>query len=238
MSKTLLLHTEVSEAGIDTSGAWLTYFQVRGSDVLCPRRVYTLSDGLEKLRGGSHVCFPNFGPGGQSSLVQHGFGRTSDWAVVRQADDAVELALSPQNSVYARVSVQLVYRLTSTDLSMELCVTNKGKSGVPIAPAFHPYFMADTGQSAVDGAMYRHDDLAEAAFLATDVRRLRTGSVDVTVRQRGLPQWVLWTDKLGPYVCLEPTAVGYGFVDGTAVMLAAGIQWKGALTIHANEEDV
>jgi D-hexose-6-phosphate mutarotase len=218
-------------ATIDPQGAWLTQLQISGRDILFPRQTFTLPDGSSKVRGGSHVCFPNFGPGGDSGLPQHGFARTSRWQVARQSANRVELVLEGVDGDYDDAEVRLTYELLENGIGMSLYVENQGSDVLPICPAFHPYYATTASESVVDGKHYDHTDLAEARFLNGPVEGLMTGGVRFEVRQQNLSQWVLWTDSLGDYVCLESTAVGNGFEEGTTLQLAVGGSWSGSLTI-------
>lgn len=235
MSALIALRQGDISATVDSQGAWLTQLQIAGHDVLFPRQTFTLPDGSTKLRGGSHVCFPNFGPGGTSGLPQHGFARVQEWRVAAQSAAETELVLGLSEGDYADVEVRIVYKLLDAGITMTLQVVNGSRNALPICPAFHPYFATAATESAVDGQRYRHPDLSEAVFLGGPVSELSSGGRQFGLRQQNLPQWVLWTDALGGYVCLEPTAVGNGFEDGTALQLQPGSGWSGSLTIRINE---
>jgi len=237
MSELITLSYGDIAASIDLQGAWLTRLQSAGQDVLFPRQSFMLQDGSTKLRGGSHVCFPNFGPGGASGLPQHGFARTSTWHVAEQSESTVELMLETPEGEYADVEVRLTYELLENGLSMALRLVNNGSNVVPVSPAFHPYFATTANESIVQGDSYAHVDLNEAVFLIGPVEGLDISDRRYTLRQENLPQWVLWTDGLGGYVCLEPTAVGNGFVDGTALKLAGNSSWSGSLRIDISERN-
>jgi galactose mutarotase-like enzyme len=232
MGELIALARDGVEANIDLQGAWLTRLQVVGKDVLFPRRSIILPDGSTKVRGGSHVCFPNFGPGGASGLPQHGFARTSVWKTLEQSAFRVELDLDASGSGYANVEVRLTYELLDNGICMALRVRNGGDAALPLCPAFHPYYASSTTQSVVDGVRFSHAGLAEAKFLDGPVSKLDTGDIQFELRQQNLPQWVLWTDSLGGYVCLEPTAGGNGFEDGKPLQLEADGTWHSSLTIR------
>lgn len=231
-----LTHGNV-KADIDLQGAWLTRLQIADQDVLFARQSFTLPDGSTKVRGGSHVCFPNFGPGGASGLPQHGFARVSSWQVVEQSEAKVELLLESPAGDYAAVDTRLTYELLDDGINMALQVMNNGKTAASICPAFHPYFTTTATESVVGDKTYSHADLAEATFLGGSVERLQTGSRQLELEQQHLPEWVLWTDGLGDYVCLEPTAADNGFEDGSALQLQPGTRWDGSLSIHVKGKE-
>lgn len=63
--------------GIDSVGGNITSFQVDGEHIFLPQQIIK-ENGQLKVRGGSHMCFPNFGPlkpGFDYELPQHGFAR-------------------------------------------------------------------------------------------------------------------------------------------------------------------
>lgn len=235
MGELVALTLDDTSANIDLQGAWLTQLQSNGKDILFPRQEYVLPDGSKKMRGGSHVCFPNFGPGGSSGLPQHGFARVSTWRVSGSSESKVELLLEAPEGDYAKVEARLSYELVKNGIRMALTVLNNGTGAVPISPAFHPYFATDAIKSIVHGTTYNHDNLGEAVFLSGPIENLYTASKRYDLLQENLPQWVLWTDNLGKYICLEPTAVGNGFEAGTALPLQSGESWVGTLDLRINE---
>ena len=87
------LYNGDAKAIISTHGGYVTNLANDDGDILFPKRTLKAPDGSEKVRGGCHVCLPNFGPGGDTGLAQHGFGRTSEWVVASKSEAAVELTL-------------------------------------------------------------------------------------------------------------------------------------------------
>lgn len=211
----ITLHTGTTTATITTDGAYITSLADEHGDVFYPLQQLTTSDGERKTRGGCHVCLPNFGPGGASGLAQHGFGRTSQWQVVEQASDRVELVLQG-NSAYAGLESRLVYTVAEHQLAMQLTLVNVGEDELLVAPAFHPYFAYD-GVPVLDGQPLPDlAPLAETIFVDGPTRQLATGRRTITLQSEGLPRWAIWTDELGPYLCVEPTHSGNSFADNPA----------------------
>lgn len=208
----ITLHTGTTTATITTSGAYITSLADEHGDVFYPLQQLTTSDGERKTRGGCHVCLPNFGPGGASGLAQHGFGRTGQWQVVEHTSDRVELVLQGSDA-YAGLGSRLVYTVAEHQLAMQLRLANVGEDELLVAPAFHPYFAYDgvpvlDGQSLTDLA-----PLAETIFVDGPTHQLATGRRTITLQSEGLPRWAVWTDGLGPYLCVEPTHSGNSFAD-------------------------
>ena len=208
----ITLHTGTTTATITTSGAYITSLTDERGDVFYPLQQLTTSDGAHKTRGGCHVCLPNFGPGGASGLAQHGFGRTSQWQVVEHTSDRVELVLQGSDA-YAGLESRLVYIVAEHQLAMQLTLANVGEDELLVAPAFHPYFAYD-GVPVLDGqSLSDLAPLAETIFVDGPTRQLATGRRTITLQSEGLPRWAVWTDGLGPYLCIEPTHSGTSFAD-------------------------
>ena len=208
----ITLHTGTTTATITTSGAYITSLTDERGDVFYPLQQLTTSDGAHKTRGGCHVCLPNFGPGGASGLAQHGFGRTSQWQVVEHTSDQVGLMLKGSDA-YAGLESRLVYIVAEHQLAMQLTLANVGEDELLVAPAFHPYFAYD-GVPVLDGqSLSDLAPLAETIFVDGPTRQLATGRRTITLQSEGLPRWAVWTDGLGPYLCIEPTHSGNSFAD-------------------------
>lgn len=211
----ITLHTGTTTATITTDGAYITSLADEHGDVFYPLQQLTTSDGERKTRGGCHVCLPNFGPGGASGLAQHGFGRTSQWQVMEQASDRVELVLQGSDD-YAGLESRSVYIVAEHQLAMQLMLVNVGEEELLVAPAFHPYFVYD-GVPVLDSQPLADlAPLADTIFVDGPTRQLATGLRTITLQSEGLPRWAVWTDELGPYLCVEPTHSGNSFADNPA----------------------
>lgn len=207
------LWSGTTKALVSLQGGWLTNLSDEYGDVLYPKRTLVAGDGRKKERGGSHVCLPNFGPGGSSGQLQHGFGRVSSWDIADQAESHVTLLLPAGQGEYEPLRSTLRYALNGQSCSMTLTVANAGSVPLRIAPAFHPYLMAGSaGSLAVDDVVYKTDELAEMQ-LVDHVQKIKLGRRTFTVSTEGLSRWALWTDQLGQYVCVEPTMDGYAFMS-------------------------
>ena len=208
----ITLHTCTTTATITTSGAYITSLADEHGDVFYPLQQLTTSDGERKTRGGCHVCLPNFGPGGASGLAQHGFGRTSQWQVVEHTSDRVELMLQGSDA-YAGLESRLVYTVAEHQLAMQLRLVNIGEDELLVAPAFHPYFVYDDVPVLDSQPLADLAPLADTIFVDGPTHQLATGRRTITLQSEGLPRWAVWTDGLGPYLCVEPTHSGNSFAD-------------------------
>ncbi len=203
------------EASIDPNGAWVSELRRDDVPVFFPRTELKSENGDVKQRGGMHVCLPNFGPGGDSGLPQHGFGRTHEWRVVSKHGAHVELLLENGSSHYMGLESRLVYEVSSGAFKAKLVVKNVDGLSLRLAPAFHPYFQLDEPESAVmvNGTVYELSELAGTEFIEADTVDFRSHEQRLSLSQQGLGTWAIWTDRLGDYVCVEPTFGGNRFLE-------------------------
>jgi D-hexose-6-phosphate mutarotase len=205
------LYCGSTKAIVSTKGGYVTNLADDEGDILYPKRVLKDAAGNEKTRGGSHVCLPNFGPGGTSGLDQHGYGRTSEWEVRDRSETQVKLFLAGQGE-YTKMDSYLTYRVSDESFEMVLRFKNTGTSPLNVAPAFHPYWYRGGEMPKVNDVTY--DDLAEfseAKFIDGDAQHLHLAGRELTLRSGELTRWVQWTDQLGDYFCLEPSQSGFAF---------------------------
>ena len=207
-----------TKALVSLGGAWLTNLSDDDGDILFPKRRLEAVDGTKKDRGGCHVCLPNFGPGGDSELLQHGFGRTSLWTLDSQSINTVTLTLDGGGVGYERLSSTLTYTLASRSMRMELIVQNRGNRPLRVAPAFHPYFAlrANEGRVMIDGEPIDIQDLEDTLFLQGEEKQLQLERRTIRLASKNLSTWAAWTDRIGEYVCLEPTYAGNSFLLPTS----------------------
>lgn len=207
------LWSGVTKAIIDPRGAWITNLSDDRGDILFPKRNLKAPDGTMKIRGGCHVCLPNFGPGGNSGQPQHGFGRIMDWEIIEQTDSRIVMQLASGGEGYEDLRSTLRYDLHDASITMELEVTNAGEEELHVAPAFHPYFAVLGGSRVIiDDEEQSIEELAQTLFVSGVTQRLQLPNREVSLSSKQLSLWAKWTDRLGAYVCVEPTAGGYTFL--------------------------
>jgi D-hexose-6-phosphate mutarotase len=213
MTADIILTHNQFEARVSAEGAWLERLEAGSKEILFPRQMLALDDGSQKQRGGCHVCLPNFGPGGESGLPQHGFARDETWSVIAQTPASVQLELYG-NGNYQHMRAVLAYMLHDAGVDMSLVVSNEGSESFAVSPGFHPYFAANDPAVNVQDQIYATSELSDAVFINGNVSELQLSSGAYRFATTNLAQWVLWTDRLGEYVCLEPTYAGSGFEQG------------------------
>lgn len=204
-------------AVVDTQGAVVQRYASNGRDVLYPRQ--TLDN---KWRGGSHVCAPNFGPGGESDQPQHGFAREVAWQVMQQDETSVELRYRCDMGDYAGLALVIRYQLTPEGLRMEIEATNQADRPLRYAPGWHPYFVMPVTaarQVQIGEQSYDTNELAEMQLHHTTRDDKGVSRVVVTAGDRvyrlttNLPALAVWSGHPDAYVCVEPTAEGNGFSE-------------------------
>ena len=219
-----LAHADAA-ASINEQGAWVETLTADGQAVLFPKSDFVTKAGEAKTRGGMHVCLPNFGPGGESGLAQHGFGRTSTWSVIQQDESSVLLELAATNE-YAGLVAKLEYRAERDSFVARLSLTNRGSVHLRVAPGFHPYFALDPSETAVtvNGEVFKLNEIAGTEYRDANSAELLTAKRRIALTTENLSTWAIWTDQLGNYVCVEPTFGGNRFLgpEQPDEQLAAG----------------
>lgn len=204
-----------AHAVVNPDGAWVEELEDDENAIFFPKSSLVDTSGDEKTRGGMHICLPNFGPGGDSGLAQHGFGRTSVWTVLQQDASSVELELKITEGTYSGLVARVEYRLEGNSLTATLSLTNEGAAVLRVAPGFHPYFALNSSERsvAVNGKKYDLAKLGGTEYITADAADVITANRQVTITTENLKTWAIWTDQLGSYVCVEPTFGGNRFLE-------------------------
>ena len=222
----ILLQQQHACMSILTEGAYVSTLQLGKRDILFPRTILTIN-GTNKLRGGMHVCLPQFGPGANSGLAHHGFGRTSEWVITQQSHAHVILTLQTTIPNYQHIIWQLHYALPNENEALfRLSVTNHGTESIRIAPGFHPYFLAHATKFQLGNTYYDSNTLSEPIFIPAAQEAIFDNDLQLVLQHENLPIYALWSDRAAFYTCIEPTA------GGDALLLPAESQQY----LHANEQ--
>jgi D-hexose-6-phosphate mutarotase len=203
---------------VDPRGAYIRRLEYKSKQLFFP---YTeFDDG--KIRGGMHVCLPNFGPAPDQDLNQHGFGREALWqlATTKNEPGVVRCRMNGSTSHkvipkrFEGLYVRLVYSVTfnaeanTVNLAADLTVLNRGRVNMNVAPAFHPYFsipMLDTPHDIAvitepADNVYRFNKDVWAASPIIDISTNKhaildvPGASQVVIGNTNLPQYVCWSD--------------------------------------------
>jgi galactose mutarotase-like enzyme len=145
-----LVHEDLCAEIVPARGAIVSRLSVRGTEVLYMDRA-TLADLSKNVRGGIPILFPFAGKLDDDKLLstgttikQHGFGRNMAWAVDEQSFAGARLSLKSDADTRALFpfdfSAEYSLFLLPFGLQIELAIVNTGKTAMPIAPGWHPYF--------------------------------------------------------------------------------------------------
>lgn len=180
----------------------------RGDDILFPRQYIAT---LNKERGGSHVCFPQFGPDGSGKLAQHGFGRDSLWSQIVATDIQQQYRLECDGE-YQGTTAVLTYTRENNAMTMELSVHNDGQSAIRCSPGLHPYFATHNASVLLNGQDVERDCSVMREIFG-DTHTLETSKHRITLSSDTLHTWAVWSDSTGRYLCVEPTLAGNAFLS-------------------------
>ena len=134
----IILRNHSASMQINTLGAYVDNLVLHGREVLFPKTSVQVGTDT-KLRGGMHVCLPQFGPDSKNHLAQHGFGRTSTWQVRYQNESDVGLRLISTAKGYENVEWLLDYSLPNENEAVAtLTVCNYGDAPVRTSPGSIP----------------------------------------------------------------------------------------------------
>lgn len=194
----IILRNHSASMQINTLGAYVDNLVLHGREVLFPKTSVQVGTDT-KLRGGMHVCLPQFGPDSKNHLAQHGFGRTSTWQIRYQNESDVGLRLISTAKGYENVEWLLDYSLPNENEAVAtLTVCNYGDAPVRTSPGFHPYFPAVGTQFDFNGAPYDADYIAHTEFVASPSdTHVAFDGLKLDIRTQNLPVYALWSDRNG-----------------------------------------
>ncbi|MFA6007464.1 MAG: hypothetical protein WC784_02340 [Candidatus Shapirobacteria bacterium] len=122
---------------VSSFGAYLTSWIIEGREVLY--------QGTELKRTGIPFLFPNFDAG--APLPSHGFGRVSNWQLIKNSPDCVQLRLTENDitpeyrQIYPyKFIADLKITTKNNQLDYLLEVKNLSLKKLPISPGLHPYW--------------------------------------------------------------------------------------------------
>ncbi|NCU38234.1 hypothetical protein EOL96_04240 [Candidatus Saccharibacteria bacterium] len=197
---------------IEPKGAYVADLRDRRGNPIFLSKQIVIIDGNPKLRGGCHPCWPNFGPGGESGLSQHGVARTSEWKLKAEGDTDV---LTLDGSVapgYEGVHVDVAYAYDDNSFVSTMATYNDSDHEVRVAPAFHPYFDAPAGaEITLDGAPINLAEYHEARSIEGAEHSLTINGRELKLTSEGCSEWIVWSDESAGFVCVEPTRAGASF---------------------------
>mmetsp|Transcript_96773 Transcript_96773/g.230311 ORF Transcript_96773/g.230311 Transcript_96773/m.230311 type:complete len:303 (+) Transcript_96773:1-909(+) len=160
-----LRHASGASAQIYLFGATLTSYKTPDG----VERIFVspgaIFDGKKAIRGGVPLVFPQFGQP-DKAMAQHGFARSSLWAVASVEDNkegsTAVLTLSDSEATRAvwnhAFALEFTVSLTAASLKMTLKIKNSGDAGFRFQTLLHTYFripdIASVAVRGLGGRMY------------------------------------------------------------------------------------
>ncbi len=214
------------EVRLSPKGGTVTHWRVDGRDILFPQQQLTV-DGQQKLRGGMHVCFPNFGTvADKYGLPQHGSLRTKEGVFGEERhtrwysfDDGDLLGAARENPYHVRVGVEEDAWGPRDKREREFAYTVHVAAKHECEPGyttlgFHPYFATPAGVahiSARGGVVHMVSEPHEKAVLEISsvlTIHIPGSAIIQMIRMDAFAhanqmRYVVWRDR-ADYVCIEP----------------------------------
>lgn len=155
----VLRHASGASAEIYLLGATLTSYKTSDGKEQIFVSPGAIFDGKKAIRGGVPLVFPQFGQP-DKAMAQHGFARSSVWAVKEVKDSEVEsiaiLSLGDSDATREKwphpFALEFEVSLKAASLAMTLRATNTGDASFKFHMLLHTYFsIPDIGEAAVRG---------------------------------------------------------------------------------------
>jgi len=235
-------------------GATITSWTVNNCELIFVSK-NAVFDNKKAIRGGIPFCFPVFGPW-TSGLPQHGFARTSVWAVTSppSTDDSgnVSTTLSLSDSDQTRSvwdhHFTLNYTITLTEKQLKLeveVINNNPDNSLDFTMALHTYIKVEGVEKAVvtglEGTNYLDKTLEGVPTLVENRKEVTlAGWTDRVYRNTGPQQVVAGVSGNGELVLtktgLSDTVVWNPWQEKAAAMSdLGGDQWPGFLCVEVGE---
>lgn len=193
------------ELVVDSEGAYVDSLKYNGMDIMFTKR-NILENGAEKVRGGSHPCFPHFGPAVKVNLPQHGFARNENWEIVNVKENEIILKLENAHEDWKDVVATITYSVDSNKFETKLLVENNSNEAIYVSPGFHPYFAyEDENDLKLNGENFElKEDLVDSYFI-DEVKSFETTNYKINFDTQNLDKFILWTSFSGKFLCVEPS---------------------------------
>jgi galactose mutarotase-like enzyme len=244
------IYTDKHQMNISSLGAQILSWKVDGKDV------FASSDNHK--RSGMPIMFPFCGPLVDNIFVksgkkigQHGFGRSVEWKVVEQTTNSIVFRLVNEDlDSETRVAFPFEFEclfevlIANRFIEIELTTKNLGKTLLPVAPGFHPYFAVDRSQKEkititasdpkfkFDSSILPWSTGVEAQFRTNPVdyivqipNQIQLNFEDLsTVETKAgnfnkLPCDLLtiWAGEVGDWVCMEPMSKRFDSINNDPI---------------------
>ena len=185
------------------------------------QRILGTYNRIDEKIGNTHICVPNFSNEGveKFGLIFHGPFRNSEWQIVNQNENSIEISCEVENLL-----VNQVFEI-GEDFSQKIKVKNAGDEKKRVHVAIHNYWDTEFGWSGIK--LNGHD--ITAGFIDNPEIKLEKNNIleipekkIINWRVENLKKAKLWTgvkEETGKrifdekYVCIEPMMEYEGFVE-------------------------
>lgn len=229
----ITLENSISHVEINSSGAYIDTFEVKGKSIFFPKVMVKIGDQL-KVRGGMHLCAPNFGEDKiLYSLENHGFARDLNWQFIDYGEDFAKLSLDGIG-LYEGIKFIIDYKLSHTNLFAKLLIENNSNKQVLLAPGFHPYFYAEHKAIFINNKKIDKNQLPNSIIDNSFKESFVTNGNKIFIEGlKNINEFVFWSDFKGDYLCIEPTYKSIAFKDdnGGAYRLKPGKKFEQSINI-------
>lgn len=206
------------EMVVDEMGAYVDSLDFQDIKIFFPKSTIK-ENGVDKVRGGSHPCFPHFGPASKVNLPQHGFARDEKWEVVESKEDIIVLKLENQYDEWKDVVAKITYKLEDDTFTTKLLVENNGDEDIFVTPGFHPYFTYENiNEILLNNKKFElKKDLVDSYFV-DGVKNFETSKYKLTFSTKNLDKFIIWTSFSDEFLCVEPSFNHKALDDGKELM--------------------
>ncbi|WP_099203664.1 hypothetical protein [Miniphocaeibacter massiliensis] len=214
MHKIIYKNYDETETFMEVSpkGGMINSLNYNGENILYPISLIE-KKGMKKIRGGNFSCIPNFGVDEITNLNNHGYGRDLEWKVDFKNKEEINLYVRGIGD-YKKLDTYLSYKLENNQFIMKLKFSNQGNKDIFIAPGFHPYFSSKDNFLLVEDRKYSKEELEKSVFIEKNYIEFETEKFKFSYTSEDFTTYVIWSDFLGDYVCVEPTYNGTSFKTG------------------------
>ena len=216
-------------------GGSLLRWKYRGVDILSPDHTAIVGNESKK-RGGMPLCFPFGTTDPRYDLPKHGLLRHTPASVTRI--DGVIIAspnlFGPRKASWCRVETRMRSEPNGLSFVLSVLLLDEPLEPIYANAGLHPYFRLPEGRMRVTIAGKSKEDEPAAKHVYQNLPDAETfdnhgraevvipglGTVTMTTignawKRAARPRFVLWTDNVREYACVEPV-LGMGSDYGTS----------------------
>lgn len=137
----MLIKNKDLELEIKLEGAYISSFKYKSEDIFYPLTEIKINEG-HKIRGGCHLCLPQFSDGQQFKLPAHGYARNCLWEIIEKSETALSLKLAKEpnqkmiSGIFKNLNTIFKLWLSEDSLSLQLNLKTRVKIKFLLPPPF------------------------------------------------------------------------------------------------------